>query len=166
MSFVNQSNSHPSGLPTLLLNRFIVFPSGIFLGLYIKADTTIAFLQNSLPSFGLWIRLQHTFSVCINMHCVNFCSYKELASHWVFLFWTSTSVTGRSSQDWKGCLRTEILRGWVLLASNGGSGVSTAPLFQLITVPPIFWGTPPCWRLVIVPHSGLWSCHGHTRRNQ
>lgn len=63
MSFVNKSKITAAGLSALLLNRFIVFPSGIFLWLLIKGDSAIAFLQNFPPRFGL--SPQHIFSVSL-----------------------------------------------------------------------------------------------------
>lgn len=81
----------------------------------VKAESAIAFLQNSPPSFrSLSQAPTHILWVPISMLYVKFSSYKELASQWLFLFWTITSVTGRSSQNWKGCLRGETLRHWRL----------------------------------------------------
>lgn len=60
-----EAKSHPPGLPNFLLNRFIVFPSGIFLGFLVKADSAIAFLQNSPPSFGFFESGPSTYSLSL-----------------------------------------------------------------------------------------------------
>lgn len=65
MSFVNKSKITVTGLSALLLNGFVVLPSGIFLRLLIKADSAIAFLQNSPPSFELFESGPSTYSLCL-----------------------------------------------------------------------------------------------------
>lgn len=80
-----KARSQPPGLPILLLTRLIIYTSRIFLCLLSRLNQLLSSLRILHPaSDSVNETLTHILCVFINMHCVNFCSCKELAFHHLF----------------------------------------------------------------------------------